>query len=183
MKIVGLVGPKRVGKSTAADVLVRERGFVSIGFADALKDLAVKVNPDLAADVQEFGWEVVKGLSNYRWFLQEFGTRVRDIDSSFWIRAWRKATLKLSPDACVVVPDVRFLNEAQAIKAFDESLLIRITRPGLDSSDTHVSETEQLGIQCDAEITNVHVKAWFEDDVLATVDLWMETGSVDAEAV
>lgn len=174
MKIVGLVGQARAGKSTAADVLVRERGFVSIGFADALKELALKVNPDLAADVQEFGWEVAKGLSNYRRFLQELGTGVRDIDPDFWIDAWCTRTNDLlARNKAVVIPDVRFANEAAHIRERD-GLLIRIIRPDLRSDDQHVSETEQLGIQCDTEIANDSSMKNFTADVLAAVDCAFE---------
>lgn len=195
MRIVGLVGPKRSGKSTAAEALVRERGFVSIGFADALKDLALRVNPILPGPplaerlawwVDQYGWEYAKKRPEVRRFLQELGTGVRDIDPNFWLRAWEPKTIAAfeSGISGVVVPDVRFLNEAAFLKDrhLVDALLIRITRPGLDTSDTHVSETEGIEIECDAEITNVHSKAWFESDVLATVELWMETGSVDPEA-
>jgi hypothetical protein len=182
MRIVGLVGPKRSGKSTAADVLVRERGFVSIGFADALKDLALRVNPyiheppyetrPLDQIVEWRGWEEAKTLPSVRRFLQELGTGVRDIDPDFWIDAWCTASndhlARMRP---VVVPDVRFANEADHIRNRG-GLLIRITRPGLDSSDTHVSETEQLGIECDVEITNNGTAQQLGDYTIGMVDDW-----------
>ena len=43
--IVGITGYAQHGKDTAAQVLVTEFGFVRVGFADALKELALAVNP------------------------------------------------------------------------------------------------------------------------------------------
>jgi hypothetical protein len=182
MRIVGLVGRARAGKSTAAEALVRERGFVSIGFADALKDLALRVNPKvndgctLAEVVEWHGWDYAKkGTHEVRRFLQELGTGVRDIDPQFWLQAWEsKAVAALSDGQNVVVPDVRFLNEAAFLgdRHMADTLLIRITRPGLDTSDTHVSETEQLGIKCDVEITNNGTAQQLGDYAIGMVDDW-----------
>lgn len=189
MKVIGLVGPKRAGKTTAAQALVRERGFVSVGFADALKELALKVNPiihpsgiplephaqRLAWWVERYGWEYAKKRPHVRRFLQELGTGVRDIvGPDSWIDAWfeRMVEARRAGATGVVVPDVRFLNEAQQIR--DEGgLLIRITRPELDTSDQHISETDQLGIECDYEITNDGDRIAFQVDVVNAVTTWM----------
>jgi len=40
VRIIAFVGPKRSGKDTAAAALVGQRGYVRIGFADAVKELA-----------------------------------------------------------------------------------------------------------------------------------------------
>lgn len=187
MKVVGLVGPKRSGKSTAADVLVRERGFVSIGFADALKDLALRVNPyiyeppyetrPLDQIVEWRGWEEAKTLPSVRRFLQELGCGVRDIDSKFWLDALERKIAAMSREANVVIPDVRFENEAHYVRYCgwhdDRVLLIRITRPGLDLSDQHASETEQVAIKCDVEIINDGTSAKLQSQVLTAVDAWM----------
>jgi len=206
MKVIGLVGKKRAGKTTAAEVLVRERGFVSIGFADALKDLALRVDPIVTASeywdeehkagtfrLSDYvgtpgGWEFAKSLPEVRRFLQELGTGVRDIVGEYaWTDAWDRALTagRHFPPPVVVVPDVRFLSEAEAIRtdmrAQGNSLLIRIDRPTVDDGDQHVSETELERIECDATIRNVHSRLWFEDNVLDLVDHWLTTGSVDPE--
>lgn len=190
MRIVGLVGPKRSGKTTAAEALVRERGFVSIGFADALKDLALRVNPILPGPplaerlawwVDQYGWEYAKKRPEVRRFLQELGCGVRDmVGEDSWVDAWarkRGVIEDLGTAAGIVVPDVRFLNEAREIKQdrYTEGLLIRITRPGLDAGDTHVSETEQAGIQCDREILNGAGVDQLRSDVLFAHDRWVST--------
>ncbi len=177
MRIIGLVGPKRAGKSTAADALVRERGFVSIGFADALKDLALRTDPYIAEaglhlrDLHlKVGGEAAKEYPEVRRFYQELGCGVRDIvGKDAWIEAFGRRWLDLGEPEQIVVPDVRFLNEAEELRD-SGGLLIRITRPSLAGGDTHISETEQLDIQCDLEIVNDGTIGHLEADILTAVD-------------
>jgi deoxynucleotide monophosphate kinase-like protein len=187
MRIVGLVGRKRAGKSTAADVLVRERGFVSIGFADALKELALRINPVILDDwdqpgplaylVEQHGWEGAKGTAEVRRFLQELGTGVRDIvGPESWIDCLHVTMMDAYYDGAsgMVIPDIRFENEAEYVRHLNggdwETMLIRVARPSLDDRDTHVSETEQLGIECDVEIINGGTVDELTTAVLKAVD-------------
>jgi len=43
--IIGITGRARHGKNTVGDVLVRDFGFKQYGFADALKEMALRLNP------------------------------------------------------------------------------------------------------------------------------------------
>jgi len=185
VKIVGLVGPKRSGKDTAAAALVEQRGFVRVGFADAVKDLALRINPNITYDafgsvrlrgtVDDYGWEKAKGHPEVRRFLQELGTGVRDtVGIDAWTRAWARKVRSLPFHTRVVVPDVRFLNEAKLIQGWAvPTTLIRVTRPGLDLSDTHVSETEQARIRCDVELTNDGTAVELQARALSVVDGWL----------
>ena len=79
--IIGFCGLPRVGKDTAADWLVEKHGFTKFHPADAVKEMALIINPyvlggtRLAEFVAEFGWDEAK----YRWhevrrLLQVIGT-------------------------------------------------------------------------------------------------------------
>lgn len=72
-----------------------------------------------------------------RKFLQKFGTEVgRNIDNDLWIKVlFRDYSIKSS----WIIPDVRFPNEANAIKE-KGGILIRVERT-TTSNDTHPSET------------------------------------------
>lgn len=100
--IIGLTGHKRSGKDTVAGALVRHHGFVRFAFADALKDVALDINPRvqtfpygahrddpyeyLADIVARVGWENAKATPEVRRLLQTIGTAVRAQDPDFWVR-------------------------------------------------------------------------------------------------
>lgn len=195
MKIVGITGKKRSGKDTAAAVLTEQRGFVRIGFADALKRMALAVDPiveyprgsvlprhrRLRYLVETIGWERAKdGYPEVRRLLDKLGTEgVRDIiGEDSWISALvRQAARSVPEDGNLVVPDVRFLNEAGALRddfwMRGPTLIIRVVRPSLaDDGDRHASETEQDQIVPDVTITNDSSEADLHRAVLAVVDDW-----------
>lgn len=158
--IVGLVGRKRVGKDTVAARLVDKHGYVRLAFADRLKDLALSIDPlvgsgfpplRLSEVVGRWGWEKAKDDPEVRRFLQYLGTSVRGVDRNFWVRPVREAMGRtLCP---VVITDVRFNNEADAIEAAG-GILVRVIRPGVDDGDKHVSETELDNRYCPFTLHN-----------------------------
>lgn len=170
-RLVGLVGPKRAGKDTVAATLVDECGWRRVAFADRLRWVAEQANPTLmhTEGSRQFpapltyllathgGWEALKGTvwdAPARDFLQRLGVAMRSVDPAVWLRAalldsdaWR------ADGRDVVVADVRFQNEADAIVARGGTL-VRVRRPGLPSDDVHVSEREQQSIRCHRVVTN-----------------------------
>jgi len=167
--ILGIMGKKRSGKDTFAARLVAEHGFTRIGFADALKDVALELDP--IVDVIELGrergveevrlsdvlgpeldWEVAKELPEVRRILQALGVAVRNhVGEDVWVRAaMAKADAVPGP---VVITDVRFPNEADFIR-HSGGQLVRITRHGLEAADEHISETALDGRAADFLVTN-----------------------------
>lgn len=125
----------------------------------------------LADLVEGAGWEAVKDSKpEARRFLQRLGDGVRQFDPEFWVRTGMAATARLREDSTtmyrwgsevirqvgptpVVITDVRYPNEADAIREAGGTL-IRIVRPGVDDGDTHPSETALDGYAEDATVTN-----------------------------
>lgn len=164
--LVGLIGKKRVGKDTFAAVLVEEFGFARVAFADPLKEMALTIDPvigwyanngsavhmRLDTAVALRGWEEAKDVyPEARRFLQRLGDGVRQFDPEFWVRAGMRkaralrrggsdAAVVFGPGQPVVITDVRYPNEADAIRDAG-GVLVRIVRPGVDDGDTHASET------------------------------------------
>ena len=109
--------------------------------------------------VKEYGWEGAKEVPEVRRVLQCLGTdAIRTLDPDFWVRAGmaRAKDLRIETTEIrnflgdlirtvggqpVVITDVRFRNEAAAIKAAG-GILVRVERPGSDDGDTHASEVE-----------------------------------------
>lgn len=161
--IIGLLGRKRAGKDTAAARLVEAHGFTRYAFADALKRLALDVDPivipidtvwgsaRLREVVERAGWEGAKEYREVRRTLQALGVAVRSLDEDFWVRrVMSEISFSGKP---AVVTDVRFENEARAILAAG-GRLVRVIRPGQDESDNHVSETELTDFPTFAQLIN-----------------------------
>jgi hypothetical protein len=158
--IVGIGFNMRVGKDTAAMALSRELGFKRVGFADALKELALRADPlittgnravNIGVGHGRLKW-TVQGLGGWdkaketypevRTFLQNLGLGAREVfGDDFWTnQVMAPAVSRDRAGLHTVIPDVRFLNEAEAIKEAG-GFLIKLTRPGY-GGDGHVSETQ-----------------------------------------
>jgi hypothetical protein len=161
-QLIGLIGKKRSGKDTFAHALP---GYTRVAFADPLRQAALALDPfvpiqgtlarlhkweqglqahdwvRLSKLIDAVGWETAKDrVPEVRRILQRLGTEsIRAIDPDFWIRAG--VTQIDAIDGDVVVTDVRYPNEAEAIRALG-GILVRIQRPDLPSDgDPHPSES------------------------------------------
>jgi len=77
-----------------------------------------------------------------RRILQWWGTEYRRTeDADYWTKAWSRKVEQLDLERVhVLVDDVRFMNELNAIKGHG-GLIIKIERPGFDGANNHASET------------------------------------------
>ncbi|MFJ2783674.1 MULTISPECIES: hypothetical protein [unclassified Streptomyces] len=180
---VALMGRAGSGKDSAAARLVRQHQFVRVAFADPLRDLAVSLDPIVTHEpagvgsvpvrlsdvLRREGWDRAKRRPEVRRTLQRLGQGIRDQDETYWLRA-ALATLDVADrwSLPVVVSDVRYANEASALRDRG-ALLIRIERPGASAGGEaarHVSETELDAYPADVTIQNVGTLA----DLHAQVD-------------
>jgi hypothetical protein len=164
------MGRMRSGKDTVAARLVTEFKYTRLAFADPLKGMALDLNPivtvgavRLAEIVNTFGWEYAKDeFAEVRRVLQHMGQSQRALDPDYWVRV-----LLAKVDAAdrwnlpVVVSDVRYRNEADALKARGFRL-VRVTRPGggetVDAAElqalSHLSERDLARYTPDVAIYN-----------------------------
>lgn len=168
--IYALTGRKGVGKSVAATYLKEKTGAKQINFKDAMIKEMQENFPDLLHELEEiyFDGERIKCVDDLfkvkppamRRLMQNYGTNVRrKQDEYYWVRHWLMATLDLGGSRAhqatltnVVVDDVRFHNEAQAVRD-QGGIIIRLERPDIQATDTHISETEMDAIAPDYTIT------------------------------
>jgi hypothetical protein len=139
-QFVGLSGYARSGKDTVASFLVAEYGYRQIAFADRLRELVVSLFPSVAEVVNDAGgdWEKAKEDPEVRRMLQGVGVAARNhIGPNVWITA---ALGSVGKSEKIVVSDMRFINEADALAARGAALF-RIERPGTKAINNHVSET------------------------------------------
>lgn len=190
---VALVGPKGTGKTTFANVLAKDFGFTPMSLADPIKfSLMVCLNEflrdqglppllSLAAlrdnkdafrlGMQWLGTDIVRNLCNRpdHWI----DILTARIDSSI---QWADDEYRLHG---IVVDDVRFLNEAAALKQ-KGFLLVRLRRPHGPSgmADSHESENQHREIITDLTLSiggspedTAEVASIFASDLVCSADI------------
>jgi len=149
--LIGLCGAAGAGKNTVAEFLVDPNGFpfMQIAFAYPLYQCISTITGIPADRLQDRSVkeEVIPWLGKSpRQLLQSLGTEWgRDlIHPEIWIRiAMERASQHLSVGRCVVITDVRFDNEAQAVLDAGGEVW-RVARPGwrclAEDASSHQSE-------------------------------------------
>jgi hypothetical protein len=154
-KLIGLCGYAGAGKSTVARFLVREYGFWRQPFAGPLKGMLQSIG--LTEDhtdgaLKEKPCDLLGGVTP-RKAMQLLGTEWgRAISPDIWVNIWEHRTLSmLEDDQPVVADDVRFANEAEAIRRLGGKV-VRVSRPGIERPNGHASEA--LDFDFDVELVN-----------------------------
>ena len=137
-------GYARSGKDTVAELLCLNYGYKRVSFADPMRQALYVLSPKidnivrLSEYVDDYGWDVAKQNQEVRRLLQVFGTEVgrKMFGLDFWINI---ALKDLSGDTQVVISDVRFPNEADAIAKLGGSMW-RINRKNHSAVNGHASE-------------------------------------------
>lgn len=153
--LIGIVAPAGSGKTVVAKHLEELHGFSRMRFAHQLKAM-LKAGLGLT-DAQLDGEEKMRPLPEFggctpRHLMQTLGTDWgrRMVHSDIWTNAWRRTAAQLHGP--IVVDDVRFPNEAAAIRA-EGGVLWRIVRPGQPVGE-HASERMMREIACDETLVN-----------------------------
>ena len=139
--IVGLVGVKQSGKTTASKYL-NKFGYQRYSFAEPVKKIAQTMF--LFSDDQIYHQDL-KEVVDPRWgfsprhAMQQIGTEIgRNFDTQVWIKNMHE---RIQGASCVTIDDVRFQNEADYIRDMG-GLLIGLSRGLFDSNDPHESEAQ-----------------------------------------
>lgn len=147
MQLIGLTGKARSGKDTAAQIIANLAApavVQRLGFADAVKrELAVA----MGCNVQF----IEENKARLRPLLQGWGTEFRRnfFGQDYWINKWQDGVT--GEANLIIVPDVRFANEANHILNMG-GVVWRIKRCPA-RLDMHTSEIE-LDDYCFPEIDN-----------------------------
>lgn len=172
--IVGLCGYANSGKDVVAEYLVKNKGFIRMSFAGALKDIVSQLfdwDRNLLEGATSESREWRETIDPYwskslgqpeltpRKILQSFGTDiVRNFQSDFWVRVLEKRIQALPTGSRIVISDARFLNEFAFIKSFGgqtywivrhlpdyhNSIIDNIQCNGIPNIKVHRSEWEFL---------------------------------------
>ena len=144
MKLIGITGLARSGKDTIAKHLWTRYEFTRIAFADPLKLAVQQTFALIQAQLQDDLKEVVIPYWDLspRQMYQYVGDAYKEtFGEDFWVKRWRLSYSVFRDTDHVVVPDVRFDNEVNEIRAFG-GVIIRVIRgTGLEGvAGQHKSE-------------------------------------------
>lgn len=179
--IIGLSGYAQSGKNATAELLVEKEGFRQIAFADGLRRCVEALDPIVDyigisplrynEAMARYGYETAKAeFPEFRGVLQRMGTEVGRnlLGENVWVEL-TFATIRSEPEANWVITDCRFPNEFDAIKA-NGGRVLRVTRPGHEACNDHVSEHALDGHSFDGYIDNAGTLG----SLLETVRLMLE---------
>lgn len=146
--LIGLAGYAGAGKDTVAGFLA-EAGYQAVAFADPVYEGVLALDPLVPVNgqvwrvsdiVDEFGWDRAKrSYPEVRRLLQRYGTEAgRGVHGeNCWVDAAMRRVGQLGDR--VVLTDVRFANEADAVLAAGGQVW-RVNRHGVGAANEHVSE-------------------------------------------
>ncbi|ARM83971.1 deoxynucleotide monophosphate kinase family protein [Marinobacter salarius] len=163
MRLIGVTGKARSGKDTVAKALIERFGLVKYSFADPMKE-GVKVMFGLSEDHVngDLKEQVIPSIGvSPRRILQTLGTEWgRDIiRNDLWVVLAQKKweAVKQATDETfhggMIVPDVRFEDEAEFIRS-NGGTLIHIERDAAQEIEGHISEAGVKWQKGDARVKN-----------------------------
>lgn len=153
MKRIAITALKGSGKSVTANYLMSKYGSEIRPLASVLKKMLIAMGvPEeyIYGDKKE---EIIPFLGvTGRFLMQSLGTDWgrNIVGRSIWVNMF---LFNLKEDDNVIVDDVRFPNEADALRKAGFTL-IRINRPSLEHQDTHESERYVNVLCVDADVCN-----------------------------
>ena len=184
--LIGLTGAAGSGKDTVAEHLTDKYGLRLFRFSAPLKDLVARMFGFRREKLEELEYKEtpdprwmsprrlvggIGGGSSYtlpeprtpREILQIIGTEgFRAVDPDFWVKLTMiQVDREMNrPDDLyggIVIPDVRFFNEATAIRARGGVIYRTIKYGGKGTeSASHVSEKEMAAIEADGVLRAMH---------------------------
>ncbi|MEF2249313.1 hypothetical protein RSP795_10265 [Ralstonia solanacearum] len=171
--LVGFAGLSRVGKDTAARVLIQHLGYVRESFAAPIRQFVAHILGWSLAELEARKEEHIDWLGTTpRRMMQTVGTEWGRIgvNDRIWVNRVMRAAKdnRIFRNAPTVITDVRFDNEAETIRAAG-GVVIHIVRPDALKTSAHVSEAGVTRHPGDDVLLNDCPQAEYEERVLALV--------------
>lgn len=160
MRLIGIHGPARAGKDTLCSYMLDNLDGIWLrsSFADPLKEMLRAIGVDCSDDKKAVVSDDY-GVTP-RHMMQTLGTEWgrHMIDGDIWVKAFAR----LNAGKCVIVPDVRFENEAELVR--EHGVLIHLVgRGGIEGN--HVSENAIAFKPGDIVIDNSRDMAWLMSQI------------------
>lgn len=176
-RLIGLVGYAGSGKSLAS-VHLTYQGYHRTRFAGPLKAMLSELglsSEELDGSLKEVPCKLLGGKTPRQAMLTlgtEWGRNMIDYD--LWVRVTMHRVDRLLSQVVpfgVTIDDVRFPNEAQAIRDAGGTIW-RIDRVGVGAGSGHISETGQADIEPDVIVVNDGDPESFKQSVLTALNCY-----------
>lgn len=186
--IIGFAGRAGAGKSTAAAIvrqhINKDRGWFKpgsllpqeIAFADPIRDMIRALTYGvMVAEAKGIQKETLSTPypASPRTMLQTLGDWGRNLHPDFWVDETMRQIDEDSGRTVFLVSDVRFDNEARAIRQRGGKVVL-ITRKGQTIASPHRSEAGVSPGLIDATVSNDGSLDAFEDGILRLVEPWLK---------
>lgn len=160
MRLIGIAGPARAGKDTLANCLLNNLSddWTRSSFADPIKEMLRVIGVDCSDEAKAVIDE--RFAVTPRHMMQTLGTEWgrEMVYGGIWVKAFEH----MNAGKCVIVPDVRFENEATLVREY--GVLIHLTgRGGIEGN--HVSENPIEFKAGDIVIDNSRDLAWLHAQI------------------
>lgn len=173
-RVVALTGAAGSGKTTAADILIRDYGYVRVKFAAPLKAMCRAIgltDEHIEGSLKEVPCAILQGKTP-RYAMQTLGTEWgRDtIGPKFWTGLWEDAALGvLFAGERIVVDDCRFPNEAEVVREMGGVIYRLEGRGGIAGGHS----SEKLSFDPDAVIHNFGGKEQLAGALAGLLAFWV----------
>lgn len=159
--IIGLAGLPGSGKTEIASILEKERGYSRLSFGSRLKEVAKLIygmEDRFIYGTQADKEEIISRLGiSGRYILQRLGTEVcRNIHPETWVLAVMNQVLSSDKER-FVIDDVRFQNEVEFTRGFNQGEVWLVDRPDTQTdrqTDRHISDRPDLLKGVDRKLVN-----------------------------
>ena len=156
-KLIGITGKAGAGKDTAAQYFVNHKGFGQLAIAAPLKEALIALGLPEPANREDKEAKVPGFNFTWREAAQRLGTEWgRSLDPDIWVKMTMLKVERLwAVNWDVVISDVRFDNEAEAIRAAGGKVLHIYGRAAdIGSNSAHASESGVVYMPGDVAIDN-----------------------------
>ena len=176
--VIGLHGSKGSGKDQFFTVLRKnfpQLDIQKIAYADPIKTEVMRIfGLQNEEQYDLFKWTQVQfclqsgqntpDCVSGRQVVREIGMLMRRYNSDQFIQ-YVNQRIAASPNTLWCVTDLRFDNELQSLQLLDNSIIVKIKRPGYNF-DGHETETELPNSECSSIINNDGTLEQYEEKIL-----------------
>ncbi|MHC0508780.1 deoxynucleotide monophosphate kinase family protein [Achromobacter aegrifaciens] len=148
MNLIGIAAKAQSGKSTVAEFIKAADGYTELSFASPIREFVAGLLGCTVPDLEPIKEDVIPWCGKSpRQLMQTLGTEWgrKMVSETFWIdQAMQRVQREWGRGRMVVISDVRFENEAEAIRKAGGCIL-HLSRP--DGARTVAQHLSEAGIE------------------------------------